>query len=108
MPTETPTGYLPPLPKEPVFLKPAAPLTNLRTALRAPAEEAGKERVAGRLEQFQGAGIGRTPGTLGSIADIVRGSVRPDVRSIFSDTMTGVKEMQEAKQREIDRTSGRT
>lgn len=75
---ETPAGTLTP---------PTSSLGNLRIALRAAAEEAGKEREASRLEQFQGAGLGRTPGTLGSIADIVRGSVKPGVEQTFSDRM---------------------
>lgn len=92
--TETPAESLTPK---------GSSLGNLRIALRAAAEEAGKERVASRLEQFQGAGLGRTPGTLGSIADIVRGSVKPGVEQTFSDTLAAFKEANEAKQKELDR-----
>jgi len=98
------TTYVPPEPpKQPEFLPPAASLTNLRIALRSAAEEAGKTRMANALGQFGAAGLGKTPGTLGSIADIVRGSAAPSVRGIFSDVMTGVREFQQAKQKEIDR-----
>lgn len=85
---ETPAGDLPSLP-------PSGPLGNLRQALRFAAEEAGKERVAGRLEQFGEAGLGRTPGTLGSIADIVRGSVQPRVEQTFSDRMKTFEDQQD-------------
>lgn len=92
--TETPAESLTPK---------TSSLGNLRIALRAAAEEAGKQRIANRLEQFQGAGLGRTPGTLGSIADIVRGSVKPGVEQTFSDTLAAFKEANEAKQKELDR-----
>lgn len=97
---EAPAGPLPPLPGTPA---PGGSLGNLRRALRMAAEEAGKERVAGRLEQFQGAGLGKTPGTLGSIADIVRGSVRLDVKSVFGDVIKGIEAENTAKQKEFDR-----
>jgi len=99
--TETPSGTLPPIGD--AGTTNVSALSNLRLALRMAAEEAGKERVAGRLEQFQGAGLGRTPGTLGSIADIIRASVKPPVESIFGDVMKGITEANEAKRKELER-----
>lgn len=97
---ETPAGELPSLKS---MQTTAGPLSNLRQALRMAAEEAGKERVAGRLEQLQGAGLGKTPGTLGSLASIIRGSVQPRVEQTFSDTMTAYNE--EQKRQETKKTS---
>ncbi len=83
--------------------KGAGPLGNLRMALRAAAEEAGKARIASRLEQFGVAGLGKAPGTFGNIADIVKKSVQPEVRGIFGDIITSIKEDKEARQKEMER-----
>lgn len=96
---ETPAGTLPSIggPTAP------GPLGNLRLALRSAAEEAGKKRIAGRLEQFGEAGLGKTPGTLGDIANIIKRSVQPTVQQTFSDVMKAYEEANEAKKKELDR-----
>lgn len=94
------TPGLPPLKtEEDIRVEPTSSLGNFRTALRAAAEEAGKNRSANLLGQFSAAGLGGgKPGSLGNIAATIRGSVKPSVESVFSDVMTGYTEEQKLKQ----------
>ena len=76
---------------------------NLRMALKAALNEAGKNRVANNYSQMAGAGLTGIPGTVGSVVDMIRGSAKTGVESTFSDIMTSYKDATEAKQKELDR-----
>jgi RNAse (barnase) inhibitor barstar len=66
-------------------------LGNLRIALRDALNEAGRERQVSRLQQTFPLAEG-VPGSLKSIVDMVRGSVRAPVESVFKDVLQTVTE----------------
>lgn len=87
----------------PEAASPGGELGNLRLALREALNEAGRRRVEGNFKALGGLASGAPPGTVGSVVDLIRGGIKPTVEQTFSDIVTGYKDANEAKQKELDR-----
>lgn len=91
---EKPAGDITTAPKE----APTGSLSNLRTALRDALNEAGKRRMASQFEQVGGAVGEFTPGTISSVAEMIRKGVETPVESVFKDITTALKDQQDFAQ----------
>ena len=101
--TETPAGSLDQTPVQDNAAKNIGDLGNLRIALREALNEASRKRVESNFARISGAGLTSTPGTIGSIVDLIRGGIKPGVEQTFSDIVTSYKDASEAKRKEIER-----
>mgnify|MGYP001602201622 CR=1 FL=1 len=106
--SETPASTLPAV--SPVKPEPAAATTqeavgdlgNLRIALREALNEAGRRRIENSFKMIAPFATG-TPGTIGSVVDMIRAGVKSPIETTFSDIVASFKDASEAKQKEIDR-----
>lgn len=73
----------------------ASPLGNLQLALRDALNEAGRRRVEKDLGAISGVVEGATPGSMGSIVNLIRNSVSTPVESVFKDIITAKEKEQE-------------
>lgn len=78
-------------------------LGNLRIALRSALNEAAQKRVENNFKSLGGLASGATPGTIGSVVDMIRGGIKSPVETTFSDIISGYKDATDAKQKEVDR-----
>lgn len=115
-------GALPPATPAPAPGTPAAPtggvapganvkpaevvgdLGNLRMALREALNEAGQSRAAKNLETLGGGGMNVTPGTMGAVVSMIKGSAKPAIEQTFSDIITGYTEEQKRKEQKRQST----
>ena len=77
-------------------------LGNLRIALREALNEAGRKRIENSFKMVAPFATG-TPGTIGSVVDMIRAGVKSPIETTFSDIVASFKDASEAKQKEIDR-----
>jgi LysM repeat protein len=77
-------------------------LGNLRIALRAALNEAGKERMATQYSQVAPL-AGGVPGTLGGVVNMIRANLKSPIESVFSDITTTWKEDAAAAEKEKGR-----
>lgn len=70
-------------------------LGNLRMAMRAALNEAGKNRVANNYQQVAGV-TGGVPGTIGSVVDMIRSGAKASTESVFSDTLKALEDQRKA------------
>lgn len=77
-------------------------LSNFRTALRGALNEAARKRVETSFKQVAPFTEG-SPGSIGSVVSMIRGSVKTPVETTFSDVFKTVSDINDARQKEQDR-----
>jgi len=84
---------------------PLGDLANLRLALRSALNEGTKARTAARFQQIGDTGATSTPGTIGSIVNLLKGSGQNDAVTIFDDAISTLNKQQELKSKEMDQVN---
>ena len=68
-------------------------LGKFSSVLRTALNEAGADRIKARAQQMSAGGFQpKTPGTLGAVSEILRAGVETPIESVYSDTVSLLKE----------------
>ncbi len=82
--------------------QPVTELGNFRTALKGALNEAARARTEARFKQLAPYS-GTTPGTMGSVVDMIRGSINTPVEQTFSDVFSTFKDVSDQRVKSMDK-----